>query len=125
LPKVKLIHDDWGSRKNFQSVHRKGYALPWRCLFHPICAGGLAFDQAIDDSSFDNAGVSRMFDRDLKTISDHDAVIDVKTMIEELKKAELIDRYAYGGFVPVPERVAIFDLRNERLNTNPDAERIP
>lgn len=125
LHKVKLIHCDRGSRKNFQSLHRKGYALPWRCLFHPRCASDLAFDHGIDGSSFANTGVSRMFDRILKPGSDDEALIDVDKIIEELKTAELMDHYAHGRFVPVPERIAVFDTRDDwkinQTDSNPIA----
>ena len=52
-----------------------------------------------------------MFDHIQKPNPEDDAVIDVETIIEELKIAELMDVYAHGRFVPVPERIAVFDTR--------------
>lgn len=100
---VKRIHDDWGSRKNFHSLHRKGYTLPWRCLFHTRCAGDLAVDREKDDLPLVSSSNSDLFDRMLRPKSDDELSIDVETMIEELNLVELIDRYAHGRFIPVPK----------------------
>ena len=35
---VRIVHEGYISN-NFRSIHRYSQAIPWRCIFHPKCAG--------------------------------------------------------------------------------------
>ena len=110
LQTVKDIHDDRRVRNDFYSVHNHTEAVPWRCLFHPGCA----------DFGVDNWGKHSTNAYDPKTerldslwelVWGGEEAIDIDVMIRELQLDELIDLYAAGRFLPIPERIPFIDLR--------------
>lgn len=109
LDAVRVVHDiPWG-RKNFYSVHRDQFAVPWRCLFHPKCTDFGVHRTSEPPPHVSTQGVERL-ESFLESISGEEALIDIDAMIQGLDLGGLVDRYASGSFRPIPERISIFNL---------------
>lgn len=112
LEAVRPVHDTPKLPKNFASIHRDPRALPWRCLFHPQCQGFGQPEIAKDQHANLFPGIGR-FEAFLGSIFgvEH-AFVDIDTVIQRLDLDELVNRYATGRFLPIPERISIIKLED-------------
>ena len=105
LSVVRPVHDT-RMGKNFNSLHLSSEALPWRCLFHPVCNG---YDLAQGSSRTSAAQRSSVAERVQELLSslatDREALVEREELIRLLQLGELVDKYATGRFVPVPDRI--------------------
>ena len=103
---VRPVHDT-RMGKNFYSLHWSPKALPWRCLFHPACNGfGLVDGTSIRSSVADRNSRGERVQELLSSLStDDEAPIERDGLIRLLELDDLVDRYATGRFVPVPDRI--------------------
>ena len=110
LNAVRIVHDAPRGR-NFRSVHQDQHAVPWRCLFHPRCTDFGVHRTSEPPPHVSTQGVERL-ESFLESISGEETLIDIDAMIQGLDLGELVDRYATGRFLPIPERIPIIDLQN-------------
>ena len=101
LEHVRLIHENRRFPKNFYTIHQDPNAVPWRCLFHPNCAG---FSQPGMSEPRGTASLDgmRTLNRLVELVSVADETLDVDSLISALDLEDIVTRYATDAFTPIP-----------------------
>lgn len=111
LDVVRPVHDTPYGRKNFYTIHPDRRALPWRCLFHPGCTVSRPFESTESSTRQFDRGSERL-ETFMETLSDEGPLVDLDAVIDGLDLGELVDTYAYGRFLSIPERIPIISLED-------------
>ena len=108
LDHVRSVHDN-RFPKDFRSVHQDPRAIPWRCLFHPNCAGSSLRSASERRSALSNDSL-RALHALAERVSEDDGTLDVDRLIEDLDLEDIVNRYANGNFTPIPDRIVSIRL---------------
>ena len=95
------------------SIHWHPDAVPWRCLFHPHCTTfGLNQVSSRSQEESWSPGVVRALEFLPSLASRDEPLIEMDELISQLGLEELIERYATGNFVPIPDRILSLTLED-------------
>ena len=116
LKVVRLVQDGLISN-NFQSIHRRPEAIPWRCLFHPECTS-LNFRRVSEgDVQMDIPPQARIRGRGIaefftEASSSSEGLLDFDDLVRRFDLHAIVERYVAGNKRPLVERTLAIRMQD-------------